>query len=131
MNQGVNELTVELENGKLAFRPGDEVRGRASWTLDADPQSVEVRLFWRTEGKGTQDVGIADSTAFDGPGLKDRREFRLKIPSGPYSFAGKLVAIVWSVEVVAEPGSLAGRQDIVVSPTGKPIEPPRVEDKKG
>jgi hypothetical protein len=126
----MSELTVELENGKLAFAPGEEVRGSASWTLDGDPQSVEVRLFWRTEGKGTQDVEIVDSKAFDGPGPKDRREFRLKVPEGPYSFSGKLVAIVWSVEVVAEPGSQAGRQDIVVSPTGKPIVPPPPEDKK-
>jgi hypothetical protein len=130
MNQGVGELSVEIENGKLAFKPGEEVRGHASWTLDADPESVEVRLFWRTEGKGTQDVEIVDSKAFEGPGLKDRREFRLKIPSGPYSFAGKLVAIVWSVEVVAEPGSQAGRQDIVVSPTGRPIEPSPMEPVK-
>jgi hypothetical protein len=126
MNQGASELTVDLVGGKLAFAPGEELRGSASWSLDGDPESVEVRLFWRTEGKGTQDVGIADSIAFEGPGRKDRREFRLKIPDGPYSFSGKLVAIVWSVEVVAEPGSQAGRQDIVVSPTGKPIEPPKL-----
>ena len=126
----MSELRVALDDGSLAFAPGEEVRGRASWTLDADPESVEVRLFWRTEGKGTQDVGVADSTTFEPPGKQDRREFRLKIPSGPYSFAGRLVAIVWSVEVVAEPGSEAGRQDIVVSPTGKPIAPPPLEEKK-
>jgi hypothetical protein len=119
----MSTLTVEIEDGKLAYAPGGEVRGRASWTLDADPESVEVHLFWRTEGKGTQDTDIADTVVFEAPGKQDRREFRLKIPDGPYSFAGKLVAILWSVEVVAEPGSEAGRQDIVVSPTGEPVKP--------
>ena len=119
----MSTLSVELEDGKLAFAPGQEVRGRASWTLDADPESVEVHLFWRTEGKGTQDTEIADTVLFQNPGRQDKRDFRLKIPDGPYSFAGKLIAILWSVEVVAEPGSEAGRQDIDVSPTGKPVTP--------
>ena len=119
----MSTLTVELEDGKLAFKPGQEVRGRASWTLDADPESVEVHLFWHTEGKGSQDTEIADTVVFEAPGRQDRREFRLKIPDGPYSFAGSLIAILWNVEVVAEPGSEAGRQDIVVSPDGKPVKP--------
>jgi len=115
---------VEPDGGKRAFAPGGELRGRASWTLDADPESVEVRLFWRTEGKGNPDTGVADTVAFDAPGRQDRREFRLKIPAGPYSFEGKLITILWSVEVVAEPGSEGGRQDVVVSPTGQPVRPP-------
>ena len=119
----MSTLTVELEDGKLAFAPGEEVRGRASWTLDGDPESVEVHLFWRTEGKGTQDTEIVDTVVFEAPGRADRRDFKLKIPDGPYSFAGKLIAILWSVEVVAEPGAEAGRQDIVVSPAGRPVKP--------
>ena len=124
----MSTLTVELEGGKLAFRPGEELRGRASWTLDADPESVEVRVFWRTEGKGTQDTEIVDTVVFQSPGRQDKRDFKLRLPDGPYSFAGKLIAILWSAEVVAEPGSEAGRQDIVVSPTGKPIEPPALPE---
>ena len=119
----MSTLTIELEDGKLAYAPGEEIRGRASWALDGDPESVEVHLFWRTEGKGTQDTEIADTVAFQAPGRQDKRDFKLEIPHGPYSFAGKLIAILWSVEVVAEPGSEAGRQDIVVSPTGKPVTP--------
>jgi hypothetical protein len=124
MNQSASTSSIELEDGKLAYAPGEEVRGRASWTLDADPQSVEVHLFWRTEGKGSQDTEIVDSVVLEAPGKQDRREFRLKIPDGPYSFEGKLIAILWSVEVVAEPGAEAGRQDIVVSPSGNPVKPP-------
>ena len=120
----MSTLSVELEGGKLAYAPGEEIRGRATWTLDGDPESVEAHLFWRTEGKGTQDTEVVDTVVFEGPGRADRRQFRMKIPDGPYSFAGKLIAILWSVEVVAEPGAEAGRQDIVVSPSGKPVRPP-------
>ena len=54
--------------------------------------------------------------AFDAPGRQDRARVPAEVPAGPYSFEGKLITILWSVEVVAEPGSEAGRQDIVVSP---------------
>jgi hypothetical protein len=119
----MNEISVLLQDRKESYRPGETVRGAAYWTLGGEPESVEVRLFWRTEGKGTTDTEIAASRTFQNPARTDRRDFELVLPDGPYSFAGKLIAIVWSVEVVAEPGSEAGRQDIVVSPTGQPVKP--------
>ena len=39
----MSELRVALDDGRLAFAPGEEVRGRASWTLDADPETVVVQ----------------------------------------------------------------------------------------
>jgi hypothetical protein len=119
----VSEISVILQDRKTAYAPGETVRGAAYWTLGGDPESVEVRLFWRTEGKGSTDTEIVASKAFTTPGRVDRRDFELAIPKGPYSFAGRLIAIIWSVEVVAEPGAQAGREDIVVSPTGEPVKP--------
>lgn len=112
----MNELKVRVEGDKLAFQPGEEVRGEASWSLDDDPRSVELRLFWRTEGKGTQDIGVVETVPFESPGRKDLRPFRVRLPAGPYSFSGTLVSVVWALELVAEPGG-AGRIDVVVSPT--------------
>ena len=119
----MSEISVVLLDRKETYLPGEKVRGAAYWTLGRDPESVEVRLFWRTEGKGTTDTEIVASRTFENPARTDRRDFELALPDGPYSFAGKLIAIIWSVEVVAEPESEAGRQDIVVSPTGKPVRP--------
>jgi hypothetical protein len=59
--------------------------------------------------------------SFDGAGAEDRHEFRLRLPSGPYSFSGKLISLIWALEVVAEPGADAGRQDITLSPTGREL----------
>jgi hypothetical protein len=119
----VSEISVVLQDRKEGYRPGETVRGAAYWTLGGEPESVEVRLFWRTEGKGTADTEIVASRSFQNPARTDRRDFELVLPNAPYSFAGKLIAILWSVEVVVEPGSEAGRQDIVVSPSGKPVTP--------
>jgi hypothetical protein len=114
-------MKVEIDGGRTAFRPGEEVRGVVSWSLDESPTGVELRLFWRTEGKGIPDVGVVETVGFDGAGRADRREFRVRLPDGPYSFTGQLVSLIWAVEVVAEPGGAAASQDLVLSPTGNPI----------
>ena len=117
----MSALEVRVAGDGLAFRPGEEVRGEASWSLDEDPTEVELRLFWRTEGKGTQDVGVVETVTFEKPGGQDRRDFRVRLPAGPYSFSGTLVSLVWAREVVAEPGGAAGRTDIVLAPTGREV----------
>ncbi len=98
----MSRLEISTEGGRLAFHPGEELRGTASWSLDAPPTKVELRLFWRTEGKGSQDVGVVETLSFDGAGAEDRREFRLRLPPGPYSFSGKLISLIWALELVAE-----------------------------
>ena len=117
----MSRLEISTEGGRLGFHPGEELRGTASWSLETPPTKVELRLFWRTEGKGSQDVGVVETLSFDGAGAEDRREFRLRLPPGPYSFSGKLISLIWAFELVAEPGADAGRQDITISPTGREI----------
>ena len=117
----MSRLEISTEAGRLAFHPGEELRGTASWSLETPPTKVELRLFWRTEGKGSQDVGVVETVAFDGAGPEERREFRLRLPNGPYSFSGKLISLIWALELVAEPGADAGRQDITISPTGREL----------
>jgi hypothetical protein len=116
----VSWLQVEMRDGVTAYRPGDEVAGTARWRLDLPPRAVEVRLFWYTQGKGDQDVGVVDVLKIDGAGIEDSRPFQLRLPAGPYSFSGKLISLLWAIEVVADPGG-AGRCEIVVSPTGREI----------
>jgi hypothetical protein len=114
-------LGVDTVDGRLSFLPGEMVEGVASWHLDAPPESVELRLFWYTEGKGDQDVQVVETVPFGQPEADDRRSFRVRLPREPYSFSGKLISLTWALEVVAEPGSRAGRLALVVSPTGREI----------
>ena len=55
----MNELKVILRDGRRNFRGGETVEGVAGWRLEKPPKSVELRLFWFTRGKGTEDVGGA------------------------------------------------------------------------
>lgn len=116
-------IELGLQGGRTAYRPGEEVSGAVAWSFEdgAPPASAEVRLVWFTRGKGDQDSEVVTSAVLPSPATLDRRDFRLRLPEGPYSFEGKLVTLAWAVEVVVEPGSRAQRTEIVVSPTGLPV----------
>lgn len=116
-------IEIGLEGDRTAFRPGEEVAGSVAWSLEegVPPERAEVRLVWFTEGKGDRDSAMAASAELPSPAPLDRRDFRLRLPEGPYSFKGRLVSVVWAVEVVVEPGGRAERAGIVVSPTGREI----------
>lgn len=117
----MNLIEVTIQDGYTSFRPGDVVEGTVYWQLEPEPREVEARLFWYTRGKGTRDVGIVETIPYDGPGRTDRRSFRFRLPKGPYSVSGKLISLVWAIEVVAHPGDVSQRVEIVVSPTGDEI----------
>ena len=117
----MDRIEVSIHDGRLSFLPGETIEGTVSWFLDATPRSVELRLFWYTNGKGDQDVEIAATFPFEAPGAEDRRSFRLEAPAEPWSFSGKLISLSWALEAVAEPGAKAGRIEILISPTGSEV----------
>jgi hypothetical protein len=121
----VSWLRVELDEGRASFRPGEVVRGTASWSLDAPPAAVEVRLIWFTQGKGDRDVGLVESVPAAAPGAEGGLSFAFTLPDGPYSFSGTLVSLLWAVEAVALPASDAASAELVVSPSGREILLPR------
>jgi len=117
----MSRLQIELADGKTKYRPGEAVEGVAFWELDASATSMEIRLFWRTQGKGTVDVEVVQAQPLAVAGLADRRAFRFVLPAGPYSVSGVLVSIVWGVKIVAEPMSESANAEITVSPTGEEV----------
>jgi hypothetical protein len=114
-------LSVEPAGGKIAYRPRETVSGTASWTVAATPASAELRLVWYTAGKGTVDVSVVDTITFSTPRRSDSRSFSFALPLGPYSFSGKLISLVWALELVVEPGPDVARVDFALSPTGSEV----------
>jgi hypothetical protein len=117
----MSSMTLELADGKTKYRPGEWVEGVAFWSLTAAPESIEVRIYWRTQGKGTQDLEIVRNVKFTQVGLEDRRPFRLQLPAAPYSFSGKLITLAWGVEIVVEPAGESSNIEIILSPTGEEV----------
>ena len=114
-------LKLQLDDYRMEYQPGETIRGTAEWQFDQPAEALEVRLFWHTSGKGTEDVEIVSSEQIR---LSDRgtHKFAFVLPEGPYSFSGKLVSLSWAVELVVEPtGEVERVSPIVVSPTCREI----------
>jgi len=116
----MNILRIKTDDAQTWFKPGTTIGGDASWHLDATTDALEVRLFWYTQGKGTQDVEVVDKLRVDDPEPSGHRVFKFAIPASPYSFSGKLITLSWAVELVVFPGEETERVDLVVGP--QPIE---------
>ena len=59
--------------------------------------------------------------AFQLAQMHDDRSFSLRLPREPYSFSGKLISLVWALELIVEPGSNVTRQELVMSASGKEV----------
>ena len=123
-------IRLGLREDKTAFRPGEPIAGAVLWEFEKAPASAEVRLVWFTRGKGTEDGGIAATVTLDAPPAADTREFSFDAPNGPYSFSGTLIAVLWAVEFVTNPGSEFERIEIVIAPDAREITLPRIEQPK-
>jgi hypothetical protein len=117
----MSTLRIATQHDRRNFQPGEEVSGAVSWTVQKVPKSAELRLFWYTEGKGTRDVSVVAQQQFFDAKPSDERSFQFTLPQAPYSFSGKLVSLIWALELVIEPGDHAERIEITVSPTGEEI----------
>jgi hypothetical protein len=111
-----------LERSRASFKPGETAQGTIAWDLAQAP-TIELRVFWRTEGKGTQDLDVVKVVAVPGGGPRGERSFSLPLPKFPYSYAGKLISIRWFLEAVAQPGGESSAIPLVISPTGADIAP--------
>ena len=85
-------------------RLGHAISGSATWHTDKAPDRVSARVGWMTEGRGdTDDEYFGEASLDVGEsefGTTDRLDFTLQIPAdGPPSYDGKILRIVWVVEV--------------------------------
>ncbi len=117
----MNTLQIQIANDRTAFEPGERIDGAISWTLDQEPRSAELRLIWYTRGKGTQDFQVIGVARFPNPAQTARHDFSFALPGAPYSFSGKLISLIWALELIMEPHSLATRTEIIVAPGGREV----------
>ncbi len=116
----MNELRIDVNGERRWFLPGETLSGRAFWRLEDDAEALEVRLFWYTSGKGTEDVEVVDSVRIESAGIAGETSFSFPLPDGPYSFSGSLITLTWALELIALPEGATERVELVVAPT--PVE---------
>ena len=125
------KLTAEINDQVNAYRPYEPITGEVIWSeLPEKTEQIQVRLIWYTEGKGTQDFAIVTSKKLDAPAQQGSHRFEFVAPNRPSSFSGKLISLIWAIEVIVFPSKEAERKTLVVSPSGTevlltPIERPK------
>ena len=117
----MDKLEIAIREDKATFKPREKVQGAVQWNLPTVPKHLDLNLFWYTTGKGARDVGVVETLKFDNLGAFGSKDFSFTLPEGPYSFSGKLISLIWALELTCSPGSETVRREIVVSPTGQEI----------
>lgn len=117
----MTELSIDLTEDRTGFAPGEEIRGTVAWSTDQPGEKIELRLFWFTRGKGTEDAGVLETIPFNQPSPHETRPFRFVLPAEPYSFSGQLVSLVWALELVASGSKTVVRREIEVGPDRREV----------
>ncbi|MEN8126424.1 MAG: hypothetical protein ABFR90_01325 [Planctomycetota bacterium] len=117
----MNNVTFEIEtqNDQTSFLPGQTLSGTVRWMCSELPDDASLHLIWYTEGRGDEDVGLAEKCEFENPQISDEHPFRFQLPAGPYSFSGSLISLIWALELKVDKEVV--RKEIVLSPGEKEI----------
>jgi len=115
----MSELNIDIANDQQAFMPGQVLSGEVRWSNQRSTKNASLRLLWYTQGKGTEDIGVAESIDFDNAQPTDRYSFEFRLPAGPHSFSGRLISLIWALEL--QVGKEWVRKEIILSPTGSEI----------
>jgi hypothetical protein len=114
-------LQLALDGDTLSFVPGAQILVTASWNLGVSLKNIELRLFWYTQGKGDSDVHVVQQLAFPNPELQETKRLAIRLPDAPYSFSGKLISLIWAIELVAEKSNEAARLEFVMAPGAREV----------
>src|SRR5262245_36921602 len=114
-------IQISVDGDKQYFLPGENIGGTARWQLEESVESLEIRLFYYTEGKGTTDIEVVETTEIKEPPMSGSQRFEWRLPNSPYSFSGKLISLLWAVEVVLLPAEESEVFPFQMTPTGKEI----------
>jgi hypothetical protein len=113
------KLSISPRDGGANRKPKEILDVVGEWALDTAPSAVEARLFWYTRGKGTEDVGIVARERIESPMARGDHRFRFHLPEAPYSFSGRLISLLWAVELVAD--DEVARWEFRLTPDGEEI----------
>jgi len=112
-------LAITPTRSDSSRKPREVLELIVQWSLPSVPTSLEARLFWFTRGKGTEDVAVIATEVVPATSAQGTHRVRFTLPEAPYSFSGKLISLIWAVELVAD--KTAARWEFVLAPQGREI----------
>ena len=117
-------IKIQVDYDNSEFTPGDTISGTVSWLTTQGTESIALRLFWFTSGRGTQDVELISELEWpvspSNPS-ESSEKFSFTLPNEPYSFSGELVSLTWALEAVKLPEETSIRHEFTLTPNGQEI----------
>jgi hypothetical protein len=114
-------MEIILADKNAYFAPGQAIDGDLVWNFPKAPRWLELRLFWYTEGKGTQDVSVVARQRMDHPSANGKQSFHFSAPHHPPSCSGSLVTIRWALELVSQDRQPPPIVQLVIAPHAREI----------
>lgn len=108
-------MKIILNEAGGVYQPFGVINGQVSPFIT---ESAELVLFWYTKGIGTEDVEIVERKELN---ESVSNQFSFTLPDEPYSMSGKLLSVIWALELVDAKNDAIDRQEFVVSPTGEEL----------
>ena len=115
----MNQLRIQLERQPPLYKPGETLRGKADWHIDA-PQQLQIRLCWFVGGGAIPESRVVEKTNVQAVSLNDCRPFSFRLPAAPYSFFGSLAMLGWAVELVGLAANQSARATFQLAPKFTP-----------
>lgn len=121
----MNAITLKRKD----LAPFENVEGSVSWQLESEPRNLELRLFWFTRGRGSEDAEGIQVLAL-GDTRNGTRDFSFTLPGEPWSVSGKLVSITWALELVEKKAGGLALEEFTVAPARREIRLAEVAEPK-
>ena len=119
-----NGLEIELDH--FHHQPFQNIKGRVRLTAPSTAQSLELRIFWFTRGRGDEEAEILHRIDLSPQQMLS--DFSWELPAAPYSFAGQLITLAWAVEVVDENEQSLDLVPFLLSPSGEELQLEAIPD---
>ncbi|MGB6223614.1 hypothetical protein [Haloferula sp.] len=109
--------SAKIELASEFVKPLGTLHGKVQWQRSERPPSLELRVFWMTRGRGTEEVHVVTTE----PVLLNpagTAMFSMRLPELPWSFDGQLISVSWAVELVDDQDEGCALVEFVMSPDG-------------
>jgi len=113
-------IKIEFDKATDSFQPGEQIAGTVTWS-EEDGNSLEIRLFWYTVGKGDRDFELIENREVEPFASSGSKRFQFTAPTRPHSFSGKLISLQWSIEAIVFPQETTSRRDLIISNSEREI----------
>jgi len=124
-------ISIHIDYDNKDYTPGDIIKGTVLWTpssIGKRKHDARVSLFYKTSGRGTQELHVVAEQTWPADEIKGTFEFTL--PNEPYSFSGQLISLTWGLEAISSSAEESTIHEISLTPNGQKINLERIDSDK-